>query len=147
MHARWNTEQNTKQNQNQDRSTDYLFSSEEMGQRHNRKRIRHRPMSRSYRSITSLMPATEATATSSWALQHFSLPQATMRINVASLAFRETACTLPKLLQQESANSRDRRIFGGVDEDTESAKNLCGPMLDVVLGLFNGIDYDDAALS
>lgn len=145
MHARWNTEQNTNQNQNQ--STDYLFSSEEMGQRHNRKRIRHRPMSRSYHSITSFMPTTEATATSSWALQYFLLPQSTMRIDVSSPAFTETAYTPPKLLKQESANSRDRRIFGGVDEDTESAKNLCGPMLDVVLGLFNGIDYDDAALS
>lgn len=35
-------------------------------------------------------------------------------------------------------------MFGGVDDDTESALELRGPMLDVVLGLFNGVDYDDA---
>jgi hypothetical protein len=51
----------------------------------------------------------------------------------------------PKLLQEEeSAASRDRRIFGGDDDETRSALELRGPMLDVVLGLFNGIDYDDS---
>lgn len=50
----------------------------------------------------------------------------------------------PRFLRQESAASRDRRIFGGVEDDLESAKELCGPMLDVVLGLFNGVDFDDS---
>lgn len=144
MHTRWNTEKNTKQTQNQ--ITDYLLLSEEMGQRHNRKRIRHRPMSRSYHSITSFMPTTEATATLSWAAPYFILPK-TVELNITSPTHMETGYSAPKLLEQESADSRDRRIFGGVDEDTESAKDLCGPMLDVVLGLFNGVDYDDAALS
>ncbi len=43
----------------------------------------------------------------------------------------------------EDAVSRERRIFGGVDGDSE-ATDLRGRMLDVVLGLFDGIDYDDA---
>jgi len=43
----------------------------------------------------------------------------------------------------ESAAARDRRIFGGLDGEDESA-DLRGAMMDVVLGLFNGIDYDDA---
>lgn len=46
--------------------------------------------------------------------------------------------------QAESAKSRDRRIFGGDGDETQSALELRGPMLDIVLGLFNGIDYDDA---
>lgn len=44
---------------------------------------------------------------------------------------------------QEDAKSRDIRIFGGLENELEST-DLRGPMLDVVLGLFNGIDYDDA---
>ncbi|EGP89840.1 uncharacterized protein MYCGRDRAFT_103157 [Zymoseptoria tritici IPO323] len=50
----------------------------------------------------------------------------------------------PKLCRQESDNSRDRRIFGGEDDETASAQDLRVQMLDVVLGLFNGIDYDDS---
>lgn len=46
----------------------------------------------------------------------------------------------------ESAITRDKRMFGGEDGDSESALELRGPMLDVVLGLFDGIDYDDALL-
>lgn len=53
------------------------------------------------------------------------------------------SASLPRLLREESAESRERRIFGGEDSDTASAKALSGPMLDVVLGLFDGLDYDD----
>ena len=45
--------------------------------------------------------------------------------------------------RREDSFSRDIRIFGGV-EDEQSATDLRGPMLDVVLGLFDGLDYDDA---
>jgi hypothetical protein len=49
----------------------------------------------------------------------------------------------------ETPRTRTRRVFGGVDSsddedgdiDVESTE-LCGPMLDVVLGLFGGVDYD-----
>lgn len=47
-------------------------------------------------------------------------------------------------MEEESPESRDRRIFGGDEDETQSAMELRGPMLDVVLGLFNGIDYDDS---
>lgn len=47
------------------------------------------------------------------------------------------------MTRHESATARDRRLFGGEDDDTASALDLRGPMLDVVLGLFDGIDYDD----
>jgi hypothetical protein len=47
-------------------------------------------------------------------------------------------------LAPETPQSRTRRVFGGIeslDEDDEA--ELCAPMLDVVLSLFGGIDYDD----
>lgn len=41
------------------------------------------------------------------------------------------------------------RIFGGDgldgDGDVEGTEDLRAPMLDVVLGLFDGLDYDDDA--
>lgn len=45
----------------------------------------------------------------------------------------------------ESAAARERRIFGGENGETESEEeaDLKGPMLDVVLGLFDGLDYDE----
>lgn len=46
----------------------------------------------------------------------------------------------------EDAVSRDLRVFGGVPEDQYELSDLRGPMLDVVLGLFNGIDYNDEKL-
>lgn len=57
-----------------------------------------------------------------------------------------TTKQLPQLSREESATTLDKRMFGGEDDDTASAMELRGPMLQVVLGLFNGIDYDDAAI-
>ena len=72
----------------------------------------------------------------------------TRQYNYAALPKHMLAPTtkqpLRLLLREESATTRDKRMFGGEDDDTESAMELRGPMLDVVLGLFNGIDYDDA---
>ncbi|KAF2216489.1 hypothetical protein CERZMDRAFT_81585 [Cercospora zeae-maydis SCOH1-5] len=47
------------------------------------------------------------------------------------------------LPRTESFHSRDKRMFGGEDDDSVSAMELRGPMLDVVLRLFDGVDYDD----
>jgi hypothetical protein len=44
----------------------------------------------------------------------------------------------------ESIEAREARIFGGEEGEKEDT-DLRGPMLDVVLGLFNGLDYDDGA--
>jgi hypothetical protein len=55
--------------------------------------------------------------------------------------YTNSACTN---LSPETLQSRTRRVFGGIeslDEDDEA--ELCAPMLDVVLSLFGGIDYDD----
>lgn len=52
-------------------------------------------------------------------------------------------CTCHDLSREEDSLARDLRIFGG-DRDEASTTDLRGPMLDVVLGLFDGLDYDDA---
>lgn len=102
-----------------------------MGQKQNRKRTRHRP-SRTKRQRASLESATELRHVRTASLQSKYGPD-------ASLPYYQ-----PQPMRQESAMSRDRRLFGGEDDDTASAMELRGPMLDVVLGLFNAIDYDDA---
>lgn len=43
---------------------------------------------------------------------------------------------------RESAGARDRRIFGDADQQGDEL-DLRGPMLDVVLSLFDGLDYDE----
>ncbi|EME85561.1 uncharacterized protein MYCFIDRAFT_171467 [Pseudocercospora fijiensis CIRAD86] len=111
----------------------------EMGQKQNRKRTRHRP-SRSKRqsSVYGMSKADQSATTSP---KHM---WSTSCINTYWQAPYVTPLQRPQLLRKESATSRDRRMFGGEDDDTKSAMDLRGPMLDVVLGLFNGIDYDDA---
>ena len=44
--------------------------------------------------------------------------------------------------KREDARARDMRIFGGWGDEPE-LDELKKPMLDVVLGLFDGLDYDD----
>ncbi|KAM0713721.1 hypothetical protein Q7P37_010683 [Cladosporium fusiforme] len=49
-----------------------------------------------------------------------------------------------RTLAPETPRTRSRRVFGGIDSpDGEEFTELCGPMLDVVLGLFGSVDYDD----
>lgn len=47
-------------------------------------------------------------------------------------------------MSQEDDHSRDIRIFGGLEDEEFESEDLRGPMLDVVLGLWNSTDYDDA---
>jgi hypothetical protein len=59
------------------------------------------------------------------------------------------ATDLPSIIKHvpETPRSRTRRVFGGVESsdedgsDDEESTELCGPMLDIVLGLFGGVDY------
>lgn len=48
----------------------------------------------------------------------------------------------PGPITAESTEARMLRIFGGVEGEHEES-DLCAPMLDVVLGLFDAVDYDD----
>ena len=49
----------------------------------------------------------------------------------------------------EGPREREMRIFGGIcggeEEEEGGEEELKAPMLDVVLGLFDGLDYDDDA--
>ena len=48
--------------------------------------------------------------------------------------------------KREDLWERELRIFGGSEDESESVgEDLKAPMLDVVLGLFDGLDYDDDA--
>lgn len=57
------------------------------------------------------------------------------------------SCPSKQNAWSEDAATRDIRIFGGSaedgDDESEQEVDLRGRMLDVVLGLFDGIDYDD----
>jgi hypothetical protein len=134
-----------------DATTDQISTTPTMG--HNRKRVRHR--SRHSRKPFDLLPVPliiEAPLSlSTKNMRHHdytTLPHMAYTSTHSPNFFPGPSFPVaiqPKLLQEEeSAASRDRRIFGGDDDETRSALELRGPMLDVVLGLFNGIDYDDS---
>jgi hypothetical protein len=48
-------------------------------------------------------------------------------------------------LKQVDGDDLDRRVFGGLPEDSQSAQDLRGPMLGVVLSLFDNVDFIDPA--
>lgn len=138
-----------------------------MGDRHNRKRTRHRPIRRQrlccpqldqdkvtttpsdqqlaplacscwHPSARQTSPTTSTTPTS--------MSHPTMRLQVSS----HCTSNIPSISNDipETPRSRARRVFGGVDssdeddDGDEESTELCGPMLDIVLGLFGGVDYD-----
>lgn len=57
-----------------------------------------------------------------------------------------SSTTTPGMLHEammaEDDVKRNMRVFGGSTDEAGSME-LCGPMLDVVLGLFGGVDYED----
>lgn len=79
-------------------------------------------------------------------IQYIYPPIPTSSKPVQSYAVRQalssSAISSPRT-SRESATARERRIFGGLDDET-GEEDLRGPMLDVVLGLLGGLDYDDA---
>jgi hypothetical protein len=143
----------------------------EMGDRHNRKRTRNRPLRRQRLcqqldntmndtppiniSLSTLTPFQHPSphVCSCWRpctrqppqskpISHQPLPpRCTADININT----HPACTRPSTsLAPETLQSRTRRVFGGIESvDEDDLAELCAPMLDVVLSLFGGIDYDD----
>jgi hypothetical protein len=137
-----------------------------MGDRHNRKRTRNRPLRRQrlcqqLDNTTNDSPSISLSTTNQSQAQHLSPhacscwrpssrqvtlskplqhqplpPQCTANINT------NPACSI---LSLETPQSRARRVFGGIEslDGDDEAELLCAPMLDVVLSLFGGIDYDD----
>lgn len=118
----------------------------QMGARHNRRRTRSRPRnrnsaqkSRSFINLSSPLIASSSPTSSSqrsgmyWH-QQYSQWQDRLREQQQHQALHE---------QQEAAAAEAQRlrIFGGEAGDEVS---LCAPMLQVVMGLFNGrLDYED----
>ena len=122
-----------------------------MGQRQNRKRVRHRPnRARKYFNLPPLpiqpnpFPATPTAASIRYSYvptSQLSKPPLSRMPSSSCGGSRSTSTSCQS--SQEDSKSRDIRIFGGLENEAD-ATDLRGPMLDVVLGLFNGIDYDDA---
>ena len=142
-----------------------------MGDRHNRKRTRHRPIRRQrlccpqldQQNTVTMIPSSPSPsdhqtpahlACSCWHPSARQTPttttttQPTMRLQT----LQPSHCTanLESIGNSvpETPRSRTRRVFGGVDSsddngsDDEESTELCGSMLDIVLGLFGGVDYD-----
>jgi hypothetical protein len=136
-----------------------------MGDRHNRKRTRHRPLRRqrlcqqldisnntaepvqlstsdqqpSPYPCSCWHPSTRQQSPSKASL-HQTIQTQCIPITKTNLTRGNLSIThLP-----ETPQSRTRRVFGGVESsDDDESIELCAPMLDVVLTLFGGIDYDD----
>lgn len=131
-----------------------------MGDRHNRKRTRHRPIRRqrlcqqldntntniASTPISTLDQTPSSPACSCWRpstrppLSTTISTKSTLQVPQLPCAASVTRAKPGVFHTPETPLSRTRRVFGGAED--ESAE-LCGPMLDVVLGLFGGIDYDD----
>ena len=136
-----------------------------MGDRHNRKRTRHRPIRRQ-RLCQQLDIANNNTTPVSlsisdqnptpydcacWRPSTRQAPPSKQSLHQTL----QTACTadiktniayagVPTIHLPETLESRTRRVFGGVEtSDDDESTELCAPMLNVVLALFGGIDYDD----
>lgn len=110
-----------------------------MGDRHNRKRIRHRPVRR--QRLGTLPPSADINI-------HKSSTNTTTLPPTPSSRWHPPPPTATKPLHRhekspESPRALARRIFGGAQDDGEDDEELCGHMLDVVLGLFGGVDYVD----
>lgn len=138
-------------------STSQLFSQPptNMGQRHNRKRTRSRPRNRrsnnhardssvdsSFSAFSSLSSESSFTGQPSYPqFQRYSNysnpPAAHWHQQYTAWHVRQE---LQEKQQREELEQQRLRMFGG--ESTDGA-DLCGPMLKVVMDLFDDIDYID----
>lgn len=140
---------------------------EQMAPRQNRKRIRHRPRSRGRRlgcggggdlvpTPIQPVPMTHPTAMSvrySYAGQMPSVQKVAHSQKTSAEGRKEgLQITSPVYGQHSRVREgrweleRELRVFGGSEEESEAdGEDLKGPMLEVMLGLFDGLDYDDDA--
>lgn len=116
-----------------------------MGARHNRKRTRSRPRNR---TISNQTPRSFSSLSSSSSfLSTPTIPPSTDHWHRQYSQWQDRSRTQQQLQiereQQEAmaAETQRLRIFGG---ETGDEVSLCAPMLQVVMGLFNGrLDYED----
>ncbi|KAK5134467.1 hypothetical protein LTR08_006384 [Meristemomyces frigidus] len=122
-----------------------------MGQRQsNRKQVRHRPMKgirKAHLSATQPIDIDHVSplAEKSSQTQYSCIYSASSSIADSPHFYgidgnRQSSQPTDSL---ESAAAREQRVFGGGDGDVDDREDLRGAMLDVVLGLFGGLDYHD----
>jgi hypothetical protein len=134
-----------------------------MGDRHNRKRTRNRPLRRQRlcqqldNTLNDISPISLSTTNQNQLIPPYTCPcwrpssrqppqskpisHQPLPPQCHASTNTNSACTR---LSPETPQSRTRRVFGGIDSlDEDDEAELCAPMLDVVLSLFGGIDYDD----
>jgi len=124
-----------------------------MGQKHNRRRTRSRPRNRnanpsnhrsqafhSHMSSLSTISETAALADIPPLLPRYGTPLTAIgcQWNAPYLAWMARQAEEDAARDEE--DERLMRMFGGEKGDEMS---LCGPMLQVVMDLFDGIDYED----
>lgn len=119
----------------------------DMGQRMQRKRVRHRSRhgSRHCFDTTNVPSGPKDIAPQVYQSVTHAAPNAIRSAQPrAQLSLRQPEQTKAsnKRLPEEDDAARRIRVFGGSADEARSTE-LCGPMLDVVLGLFGSVDYDD----
>ncbi|KAL1302783.1 hypothetical protein AAFC00_003129 [Neodothiora populina] len=103
-----------------------------MGQRHNRKRTRSRPRRNTGNTGNiGSVPNEVAYPSTIQSLPFISAPSINRPGSPAS------ACSD----SEDHTNARRVHVFGG--DAGDEAGELCAPMLQVLLDLFDGVDYDD----
>lgn len=120
-----------------------------MGQRHNRRRVRSRPRHRRnnrYNTSISSISSTNSSA-STFTIPKFSCtalpicgPTLPSYRPDQPWQWQLNGQVPPQSAQDSFWALEQRRIYGGEPGDEEG---LCAPMLQVVLDLFNGVDYED----
>ena len=121
-----------------------------MGQKHNRKRIRHRPVRRQRLGLDlepsgvqpGTLPITQNTTGACKAKPY--CWQAGQITNGSGMQwhFVDTLGMSPNL---ESDAQVMQRMFGGSELD-EASIELCLPMVNVMFGLFGALDYQDDSM-
>lgn len=124
-----------------------------MGHKPQRKRIRHRSRvgnSSSGEALGTSLAATQLRQTAASTHTDSSGTRESANIYPFSRFWQsgvQSTTSLYRSLEKrglaEDAATRNVRVFGGSESEAGSSE-LCGPMLDVVLGLFGSIDYDEA---
>lgn len=149
-----------------------------MGNRHNRKQARHRPMRRRHQlqqqqqlqqqsfmqseccmQPCAFMPQLPLPPTSTWSKpwdvrpsqrqSYSNAPFVSGHFYSTGIYRHQIAVDTNRSLRnfrQNDCSARDRHFFGGEEgegPESEADAQLKGRMLDVVLGLFDGIDYED----
>ena len=100
-----------------------------MGQRHNRKRTRSRPT----RRVQAMSPIPEEiTCLSAWSPPPFEHLSTLVRSGTPTSSCSD---------DEDPIMAKRISVFGG--DAGDEAGELCAPMLQVVLDLFDGVDYED----